>query len=278
MTSKTKMKRQGSITLLTAMLILLVTGFSESRDFIPKSLSETGKSVIKLFNGKNLDGWYTFIKDRGRNNDPKNVFTVQKRMIRITGEEYGCITTEKEYENYRLILEFKWGGPTYAPRVDRARDSGILLHSQGKDGGYSGIWMHSLEVQIIEGGTGDFIVVGDGSENFSITCPVADEKQGNSNVFKPSGNPVTINRGRINWYGRDPGWKDVKGFRGAADIEKPVGKWNRVECIAKGGEIIVYLNGTLVNQAFDVQPRRGKIQIQSEGAEILFRRIDLIPL
>jgi hypothetical protein len=89
---------------------------------------------------------------------------------------------------------------------------------------------------------------------------------------------VTINSGRINWFARDPGWKDIKGFRGTEDIEKPVGKWNRIECIVKDKEIIVYLNGTLVNHAFDVKPQKGRIQIQSEGAEIFFRRIVLNPL
>jgi len=48
--------------------------------------------------------------------------------------------------------------------------------------------------------------------------------------------------------------------------------------IAHGKEITIYLNGTLVNHAFDVQPQKGRIQVQSEGAEILFRRIDLTPL
>jgi len=233
---------------------------------------------VKLFNGKNLDGWYTFIKGRGRDNDPNKVFTVQNGMIVISGEEYGCITTNNEYENYKLVVEFKWGGGTSEPRVEKARDSGILLHSMGEDGGYSGIWMHSIECQIIEGGTGDFIVVGDGTPAFSVTCPVASEKQNGSYVFKPGGELVTIYGGRINWYGRDPEWKDVKGFRGVNDIEKPVGKWNRIECIAKGGEISIYLNKKLVNHAVDAQPQKGRIQIQSEGAEILSRKVELIPL
>jgi hypothetical protein len=138
--------------------------------------------------------------------------------------------------------------------------------------------MHSIECQIIEGGTGDLLVVGDGSPSFLLTCPVEPEKQGGSYVFKPGGNPVTINGGRINWYGRDPEWKDVKGFRGKNNIEKPVGKWNRIECIVKGQEITIYLNGTLMNQAIDVQPRSGHIQIQSEGAELFFRKIDLTRL
>lgn len=238
---------------------------------------EKGKKAIELFNGNNLDGWYTFLQNRGRDNDPKKVFTVKDGMIRISGEEWGCITTDTEYENYRLITEFKWGQSTYAPRLKNARDSGILLHSQGEDGNSQGIWMTSIECQIIEGGTGDFIVVGDGSSKFEITCTVAEEKQGNSFVFQPDGRKVTINENRINWYGRDPNWKDILGFRGKNDIEKPVGEWNLLECEVKDGEIKVFLNGALVNRATDVKPGKGRIQIQSESAEIFFRRVDLLP-
>ena len=236
------------------------------------------KAEIQLFNGKDFWGWYTFIKEKGRDNDPLKVFTVQNGMIRISGEEFGCITTNDEFENYKLTVKFKWGDQTYSPRTDKARDSGILLHSVGEDGASSSTWMHSIECQIIEGGTGDFIVVGDGSSNFSISSPVAPEKQGNSYVFQPEGNKVTINSGRINWFGRDPEWKDFKDFRGKNDIEKPVGKWNLIECIVKGNEIHIYLNGILVNQAFNVMPQKGKIQIQSEGAEVFFKKIIITPL
>ncbi|MBN1790087.1 MAG: DUF1080 domain-containing protein [Bacteroidales bacterium] len=266
------------LTLILSISFLLETGFSRFNDPSTSANGSLQRSEIQLFNGKNLDGWYTFLKDRGRNNDPNKVFTVSKGLLRISGEEFGCITTQDEFENYRLVVEFKWGNTTYAPRVNNARDSGILLHSVGEDGGSEGIWMHSIECQVIEGGTGDFIVVGDGSENFSVTCPVAPEKQGGSYIYQPSGKTVTIQEGRINWFARDPEWKDIKGFRGFSDIENPVGKWNRIECIAKGKEILIYLNGILVNQAFDVQPQKGRIQIQSEGAEIFFRRISITPI
>ena len=234
---------------------------------------------LPLFNGKNLDGWYTFLRGRGYHDDPKKVFTVKDGVIRISGEEWGCITTNDEYENYRLVTEFKWGEITYPPRLKNARDCGILLHSQGEDGNAHGIWMTSIECQIIEGGTGDFIVVGDGSDKFQITCTVAKEKQGNSFVFQPQGeNTVTVNENRINWFGRDPNWKDELDFRGKNDVEKPVGEWKLLESEVKGDEIAVYLNGVLVNQATDVKPSRGRIQIQSEGAEIFFKRVELLPL
>lgn len=240
--------------------------------------SKSDKEAIPLFNGVNLDGWYTYLRGIGKDQDPQNVFSVEDGMIHITGETWGCITTEKEYENYHLITEFKWTGETHEPRVDRARDNGILVHSVGEDGGYNDTWMYSIECQIIEGGTGDFLVVGDKSENFAITSPVAAEKQGSSFIYDPDGEMVTIHGGRINWWGRSPEWEDVIDFRGSQDVEKPVGEWNTMECIASGDSLTVILNDVVVNKTYNVKPSKGKIQIQSEGAGILFRRVDLIPL
>ena len=259
-------------------LLLSILFMMTSAVFSQSGSKLNSENKVILFNGSNLDGWYTYVENRGRDIDPKNVFTVQEGMIRISGEEWGGITTEKEFENYHLTLEFKWGEKTFAPRLENARDSGILLHSVGEYGASDGKWMHSIECQLIEGGTGDFIVVGDGSEDFSITSSVAPEKQGNSYVYQAEGELATINRGRINWYGRDPGWKDVIDYRGSRDVEKPVGDWNVVECVVKGDEITIYLNGILVNHAFNVKPRSGRIQIQSEGAEIFFRKVELLAL
>lgn len=273
------MNRKLFISLLLAVSLMSITDIGFARQPEPSSdKKDPQKSKIQLFNGKDLSGWYTFVKGKGKNVDPNKVFTVQNGLIRISGEEFGCITTDREFDNYKLVVEFKWGEITYPPRVDKARDSGVLLHSTGADGGYAGIWMHSIECQVIEGGTGDLLVVGDGTPEFYLTCPVEPEKQSGSHVYRPGGNPVTIYEGRINWFGRDPEWKDVRGFRGAKEVEKPLGKWNRIECIVTGREITIYVNGTLVNHAIDVKPQKGKIQIQSEGAEIFFRRIQLTQL
>jgi len=138
--------------------------------------------------------------------------------------------------------------------------------------------MRSIECQIIEGGTGDFIVVGDGTDQYQITSTVAAEKQEDSFIYNPKGQEQTINKGRLNWFARDPEWKDVIGFRGKNDVEKPMGQWNTLECVVIDGTISIFLNGTLVNKATNVKPDRGRIQIQSEGAEIFFRRVELTPL
>ncbi len=270
------MKKVFLFAVITAFLIGV--GQMKSSAQSSKHPGYQGEKTVQLFNGSNLDGWYTFLKERGRDNDPKKVFTVKGGKIRISGEEWGCITTNKEYENYHLVTEFKWGKVAFEPRLTKARDCGVLLHSQGEDGAKGGIWMYSIECQVIEGGTGDFIVVGDGSNNFRITSTVAPAKQGSSFIFMPDGKKETINSGRINWFARDPDWKDEFGFRGKNDVEKPVGKWNKLECVVVDGEITIYLNDVLVNKATNVKPRKGRIQIQSESAEIFFRKVELTPL
>jgi hypothetical protein len=237
---------------------------------------------IKLFNGKDLTNFYTYLgspgkgaKPYGKNNDPEKVFAVQDGMIRISGKVFGGLITEQQYANYHLVAEFKWGEKTWPPREKAARDSGILLHCVGADGAAGGVWMEAIECQMIEGGTGDFILVA-GKGPPSLTAKA--EKRRGQFYYNPDAQPVDFTIGRINWYGRDPDWKDVKGFRGPRDVEKPVGQWNRLECLCNEDRITITLNGTIVNQGTKASHRQGKILIQSEGAEVFFRRIDLLPL
>lgn len=63
----------------------------------------------------------------------------------------------------------------------------------------------------------------------------------------------------------------------AESPEKPVGEWNTVEFVCKGGEIKSWFNGVLVNEAkSDVTS--GRIGFQSEGGPQDFRDIYIIPL
>ena len=79
----------------------------------------SGEPIFR-FNGKDLAGFYPFVRDRGRN-DPKHVFSVRDGKIDISGEEFGGLTTQDEFRNYHLITEWKWGERTWAPRKKNAR-------------------------------------------------------------------------------------------------------------------------------------------------------------
>jgi hypothetical protein len=243
----------------------------------------TPKETIKLFNGKDLTNFYTYLRDTGKNNDPKKVFTVADGMIRISGEIFGGLVTEKEFENYHLLVEFKWGDKTWGGRERAARDSGVLVHAVGGDGAAGGNWLESVECQMIEGGTGDLILVA-GKNKPSIKCEVekretfTGKKPHLEPYYKPGGTLTEFKSGRINWYGRDPHWTDTLGFRGKDDVEHTLGQWNTLEVVCAGSIITNILNGTVVNKGVDCSHTRGKILFQSEGAEVFFRRIELRPL
>jgi hypothetical protein len=235
---------------------------------------KSGEPILK-FNGKDFSGFYVYTKDH-KYEDPKQVFTVVDGMIRISGEEYGGIATGGNFRNYHLIAEWKWGDETWGARKEKTRDSGILLHCVGADGAAGGQWMESIECQIIEGGCGDFIRVrGVSPKAPSLTCETrADGKQ---LYYEKGGKPVTDGP-RINWWGRDPKWEDKLGFRGKNDVEKPPGEWNRMEVICSGDTITNIVNGYVVNVGTRSSLTEGKIQFQSEGAEIFFRKIEIRPL
>jgi hypothetical protein len=229
---------------------------------------------ITLFNGKNLDGWYTWLREH-KYEDPSKVFTVVDGQLRISGEHWGGVTTKGAYRDYHLIVEWRYGGKAWPPREAKARDSGILVHAVGEDGVGHPTWLESVESQIIEGGTGDFILVG-GVGKPSLTTEV--RTLGKETYWQSGGEPMTRDSGRFNWWGRDPEWKDELGFRGPKDVEKPVGEWNVHEIIADGDKITCILNGTVVNHGYNASHTAGKIQIQSEGAELFLRRVELRPI
>jgi 3-keto-disaccharide hydrolase len=235
---------------------------------------KTGKAIL-AFNGKDLTGFYPYTRDH-RYDDPNKVFTVEDRMIRISGQEFGGLATCGNFSDYHLVVEWKWGTKTWPPREKASRDSGILLHCVGPDGAAGGQWMESIECQIIEGGCGDLLVV-PGQGRLSLTCEtrVGPDKQ---LYFEKGGKPVVKTSGRFNWWGRDPAWKDVLGYRGARDLEKAAGEWNRMEVVCDGDTITNIVNGYVVNVGTRSSLTQGKIQFQSEGAEIFFRTIEIRPL
>ncbi len=237
---------------------------------------------VKLFNGTNLEGFYVWHKET-KYADPKKVFTVADGLLRVSGEGFGGLITFDHWRDYHLVIEFKWGEKTWGNRVDRARDSGLLVHCWGPDGGFGNTWMASVEAQIIEGGVGDILVLG-GSDPLtgraypvSLAAETAKDRDGET-VWKQGAERQAYTKGRINWFGRDPDWQDVIGFRGRDDVESPFGEWTRMDVIADGDRLTYKVNGVVVNEAFDCDPSAGKLLLQTEQAELFVRRFELWPL
>jgi len=211
-------------SLLAIAFSLLIYKNSIAQDFKP------------LFNGKDLTGWYSFLKTKGKSNDPDTVFSVNNGFLKITGKEFGYIVTEKSFNNFHLVVEFKWGEKKYPPREDKVRDNGICYYVVPTDK----VWPRSVECQIQEGDCGDFWLID------SVAAIVDGVQQG------PTKNTRVIKK---------------------KDNEKPSGEWNRIEVIADNGKCTHIVNGVVVNEATNASLRSGRILIQSEGAEIYYRMI-----
>jgi len=215
--------------------------------------------AIVLFDGQSLDNFDRFLPSKGLNNDPDHVFSVENGVLHISGTEFGYLITRKEFADYYLRAEFKWGEATHAPREGQARDSGILYHIQGPNK----VWPTSIEYQICEGQTGDFYM----TDSAALTGTDGKRETG------PPGGAARIKR-----FGEGP-WQNVTGYRDPnGEIEKPHGEWNVVEIVVQGDNVKQYLNGKLVNEGSKAYPASGKILIQSEGAEVYYRDIELYPL
>lgn len=285
---KVYIPRFSSRVLLAAALFSLASLIPLARSSQDDVITPT--EIIELFNGKDLANFYTWLVDY-KFDDPDKVFTVVDQIdggpaIRSSGQRFGGLITRRRYANYHLIAEFRWGSVTWGARKNKTKDSGILLHCQDPEGAYepnfNGPWMRSVEFQMIQGGTGDIILVrGHTKEGArllpAVTATVTQNPKGEY-VWNPNGMTRIFEGGRINWYGRDPDWKDELDFRGKQDLEKPYGQWNRLEAFCDGDTLTYFVNGTIANKATRCSLTQGKLLFQSEGAEVFFRRIELHPL
>jgi hypothetical protein len=245
---------------------------------------------VILFNGKDLAQWDTYIgpgldpqgKHRadlpapGLNQDPYKVFTVidedGKPAIRISGERFGGLSTKAEFSNYHLTFRFKWGKLKWSPKDKAKMDSGVLYHAVGPHGVDWGFWMRSQEFQIQEGDCGDYWGLDGASFDISASKNNKGEYQ-----YDPKATSLTFNNDLVT------GRHCIKG----ADYEVPSGQWNTAELYCYGDTAVHIVNGRTnmilyrsrhIKNGVETPLTRGKIQIQSEGAEIYYRDITLTPI
>jgi hypothetical protein len=263
-----------------APLLLAAFGLPTATAADPQPVAP--REVVQLFNGKDLSGLTTWLKDTQRD-DPRGVFSVQDGILHLSGDGMGYVATDKAYRDYHLTVEYRWGKKTDGGKY--VRNSGILLHATGPDGGAGGAWPSCIECQLAQGCVGDFIVIrGKDADGKEIPVKLSAETElapdGRRHRFKAGGELKTFppTRGQMWWNKHDWDFKELIDTRGKEDVESEVGEWTRVECLCDGGKITLKVNGQTVNECRDVYPAAGRILLQTEGFEILFRRFEIKPL
>jgi hypothetical protein len=236
-----------------------------------------------LFNGVDLIGWDAYVAPAsdssaplGINQDPNHIFSVVQLdgapAIRVSGEGYAGLSTTREFRNYHLTLEFKWGVAKIPSFQNRKRDSGVLYHANGPHGVDARAWMQSQEFQIQEGDCGDYWGVAGGI--FDI--PATKNQQGEY-VYDSKGSLLTFQDKT------EIGRRCIK----MPDNEKPTSEWNKVELYCFGDSSIHIMNGVVVMRLYHSQQsdngiltslKGGKIQLQSEGCEVYYRSLTVEPI
>jgi Domain of Unknown Function (DUF1080) len=241
----------------------------------PPALAAKSDGWESLFNGKDFTGWYTYLPSTGRNSDPKHVFKWENGMVHILDipesdekQEFGYLSSEREFSNCRIRVEFKWGTKRFVPNNENKRDSGLLYFFNGPDK----IWPRSLEFQIQETDVGDLWIL----EDSRITTKVETE---GFPMYVLSGPLRTQSRGRIIKFG---------------DFEDR-GGWNTLELVLDADKATQMVNGRVVMRAWDIKQQSpdkqspdkpgeylpvsgGRIMLQAEGAEVWFRNLTMKPI
>lgn len=126
----------------------------------------------------------------------------------------------------------------FNPVTKKAGNSGVLMRMTGEDK----IWPRSLEAQLMSGYAGDFWVI----EGFPVKT--------------------------------DPERTKGRNCRRTHPNEHAVGQWNDYEIIVNGPNVVLIVNGEVLNAAAEAEVIPGRICLQSEGVEIQFRDIMLFPI
>jgi hypothetical protein len=234
-------------------------------------LSWRGDQILSVLEGTAPAG----LEPLGLNPPGQNVIRVieqgGKPVLHITGEYYGCLVTKQDYSNYRFRAQFKWGEKKWEPRLTEPKDSGVLYHSRGEFGvDYWKSWALSQEFQVIEHGIGEYWTQA-------------------TSAFDIRADPRKPGEEAPRWNPKAP-WTQFMAPNNHAlagsDEDKP-GEWNTIELVCYQDDCVHVANGKVVmalaNARFKqgdafVPMTRGKLQIQSEAAEVFYRDLEIQPI
>lgn len=204
---------------------------------------------IALFDGKTLTGWVSDVPEADKKPDLPVSFIVRDGKLVSLGKPLGHLVTEKEFSNYKLVVEYRFPG--------KPGNCGVLVHASTPRYLHE-MFPKSIEVQMMHQHAGDFWCIGE-----NIEVPDMEKRRPRKDETQKYGGEKSDARRIVNL---------------TDGSEKPLGEWNTMEIECKGGEIKVHVNGELVNHGFKSTATSGKIALQAEGAEVEFRKVELTPI
>ncbi|RYD38826.1 MAG: DUF1080 domain-containing protein [Verrucomicrobiaceae bacterium] len=201
-----------------------------------------------LFNGKDLTGWTPDVPSADGKTDAPPSFIVRDGLLVSKGDPKGHLVSDKSYSDYKLEVEYRFPG--------KGGNCGVLIHASEPRALYK-MFPKSIEVQMNSGDAGDFWCIGE-----NIEVPDMEKRRPRKEGQNYGGGPADARR--------------ILNLNDGA--EKSLGEWNTMTIECKGDEVIVHVNGVLVNHGSKSTASSGKLALQAEGTEVEFRKLELTSL
>jgi hypothetical protein len=229
-----------------ALVIVSLALLPGSRTLAQETAAGANGKSQKLFNGKDLTGWHADVPDLDKNPDGPKPFIVRSGFLVSLGDPRGHLITDKEYENYRLVVEYRFAA--------KPGNCGVLVHASKPRALYK-MFPQSLEVQMAHENAGDFWCIAE-----DIAVPDMVKRRGPQE----------------NWGVTEDKARRILNLTDGS--ENPPGEWNTmvIECV--GDEVKVWVNDDLVNHGANCTAKKGHIALQAEGSEVEFRKLELTPI
>ena len=195
-----------------------------------------------LFNGKDLTGWVNV-------NTDKDTWYVKDGMLVCTGHPIGVMRTDKQYENFLLHIEWR--------HMEAGGNSGVFAWSEGTVPEGRRL-PKGMEIQMLELDWVNQHKMKDGT--LPPIAYVHGELFGANGLITTPDNP--------------------RGTR-SKSIEnrcKGKGEWNVYDVVCVDGTVKLSVNGKFVNGVRNASIKKGYLCLESEGAEIQFRNIQIMEL
>jgi len=195
-----------------------------------------------LFNGKDLSGWVNV-------NTADDTWSVRDGLLVCKGHPIGVMRSDRQYENFLLHIEWR--------HMEAGGNSGVFLWSEGTvpDGKRL---PKGMETQMLELDWVNLHKRPDG------TLPPIAYVQGE-----------LFGAGGLKAKPANPRGNRSKSLEHRC---KGKGQWNVYDIVAVDGTVKLAINGKFVNSISESSVRKGYLCLESEGAEIHFRNIQILEL
>ncbi|WP_419802955.1 3-keto-disaccharide hydrolase [Mucilaginibacter sp.] len=152
---------------LNLSLLLALTNLASAQNKLTKAEKKQGYTL--LFNGKNTDGWHSYLKQK-----PEAAWTVKDGALTLDPKAEGQadLLTNNEYENYELALEWK---------ISEKGNSGVIFGVH-EDPAFGATYLTGIEMQVL-----DNVGADDNKKATHLAGSLYDLKAPSEAVAKPVG-------------------------------------------------------------------------------------------